>query len=272
MAGPGARPGQRAELGGRHCGREAVLRARSRGTPGLGMPRRQRARAPHSKKNAPQTPPRAQEVPILGRSGRSGHTRLRKGCAACFSAPGGGGRRQHSAAPEGARARDPQSWQGGGAMLARRPPPANTLCHTTLGPASRPVPAPGSSTGESRPSVPPAFHAGPASDKQAQAALSPTAAPAPSPPASALQSSSKKEPPTPRDPKAWQLQGTPKAWEGNHPPEDCVSCGGLAHSGAQRTGPAAPRCTPRSLPGLDSGMSRGEWRREGLRGLWRKLV
>lgn len=244
-----------------------MLRARSRGTPGLGTPRRQRARAPHSKKNAPQTPPRAQEVPILGRSGRSGHTRLRKGCAACFSAPGGGGRWQHSAAPEGARARDPQSRQGGGAMLARRPPPANTLCHTTLGPASRPVPAPGSSTGESCPSVPPAFHAGPAPDKQAQAALSPTAAPAPSPPASALQSSSKKETPRPGG-----CRGPPKPGRATTPQRTVLSCGGLAHSGAQRTGPAAPRCTPRSLPGLDSGMSRGEWRREGLRGLWRKLV
>lgn len=26
----------------------------------------------------------------------------------------------------------------------------------------------------------------------------------------------------------------------------------------------------RGLPGLDSGMTRGKWRREGLRGLWRK--
>lgn len=129
-------------------------------------------------------------------------------------------------------------------MLARRPPPANTLCHTTLGPASRPVPAPGSSTGESRPSVPPAFHAGPASDKQAQAALSPTAAPAPSPPASALQSSSKKEPPTPRDPKAWQLQGTPKAWEGNHPPEDCAELRGACPLWRPAHGPRSPQVHP----------------------------
>lgn len=171
---------------------------------------------------------------------------LRNGCDACFSVPRGGSRWPHTPAPRGGpglRHTEPAGqqepcWRGGHHL-------PRTLCHTTLGhcllhQSEHFVPAQVSPA----PQVPLALRAGPAPDKQAQTALSPTAAPAPSPGSHASTLQSLPRPLSHETPRPGGCMGPPEPGRATTHQRTVVSCGGPTHTGAQRTGAAAPRVPP----------------------------